>query len=77
MALHNVAMGYWWDYCETLNKERANAQKELDQQFQNIEATNNEEFKETMTRLESKNKMILPKLKQAIKSFERSKRFDD
>lgn len=73
MALHNVAMGYWWDYCETLNKERANAQKELEQQFQNIETANDEEFKATMAKLESKNKQILPKLKQSIKSFERSK----
>ena len=71
MALHNLACAYWWDYCNLIDAEREKAMKEPEKEADAIAQPINEEFQSVLSQIESKNKLILPNLKQAIKSFER------
>ena len=71
MALHNLSCGYWWDYCNVLDIEKEKAKEELQSATENAEVINDGDFQATMKRIEEKNRMIIPNLKNALKSFER------
>jgi len=70
MALHNLACGYWWDYCNVIEVEKVKTKEELQTATENAEVINDGDFQALMKRIEDKNRMIIPNLKNALKSFE-------